>query len=192
MAAFGFLSAYFLITIAAPFYLRKLGELKHRNVAVAIAAFLCLLVPTVGSFYPAPPYPVNLFPYLFLAFMLLGGARLYQMHRAEPQALPAIQRDSNGRWPPRRTRSPSRRSCTRRSRTAPASPVPRLAPPPASRHPPRHQRASGWSRRAPRKSDLTRGVAGSGGPPQRFPGSIISGSLDAGGAMKRLGGPPSV
>jgi hypothetical protein len=78
--------------IAAPFYLRKLGELKRRNVAIAVAAFLCLLVPTVGSFYPAPPYPVNLFPYIFLAFMLLGGARLYQMHRTAPDALPAIQR----------------------------------------------------------------------------------------------------
>ena len=93
MAAFGFLSAYFLITIAAPFYLRKLGELKGRNVAIAVVAFLCLLVPTVGSFYPAPPYPVNLFPYIFLAFMLLGGARLYQMHRAAPETLAAIERD---------------------------------------------------------------------------------------------------
>ncbi|MGO9487439.1 MAG: APC family permease [Solirubrobacteraceae bacterium] len=93
MAAFGFLSAYFLITIAAPFYLRKLGELRARHIAVAVAAFLCLMVPTVGSFYPAPPYPVNLFPYIFLAFMLIGGARLYQMHRAQPQALAGIQRD---------------------------------------------------------------------------------------------------
>ena len=28
LAAFGFLFAYFMITIAAPFYLRKLGELR--------------------------------------------------------------------------------------------------------------------------------------------------------------------
>ena len=81
LAAFGFLLAYFMITIAAPFYLRKLGELRRRNVAVAVLAFVCLLVPLVGSFYPAPPWPVNLFPYIFLGFMLLGGARLYQMHR---------------------------------------------------------------------------------------------------------------
>jgi amino acid transporter len=93
LAAFGFLSAYFLITIAAPFYLRKLGELRGRHVAVAVAAFVCLMVPTIGSFYPAPPSPVNLFPYLFLVFMLLGGARLYQMRRTQPQALTAIQRD---------------------------------------------------------------------------------------------------
>jgi amino acid transporter len=93
LAAFGFLFAYFMITVAAPFYLRKLGALRARHVAIAVAAFACLLVPTIGSFYPAPPWPVNLFPYMFLAFMLLGGARLYLMYRAEPGALAAIERD---------------------------------------------------------------------------------------------------
>ncbi len=93
LAAFGFLLAYFMVSIAAPFYMKKIGELRGRHVAIAIAAFACLMVPTVGSFYPAPPWPVNLFPYLFLVFMLLGGARLYQMHRTQPQTLPAIQRD---------------------------------------------------------------------------------------------------
>ena len=33
LAAFGFLLAYFMITVAAPFYLRKLGELRARNIA---------------------------------------------------------------------------------------------------------------------------------------------------------------
>jgi amino acid transporter len=93
MAAFGFLFAYFMITVAAPFYLRKIDELRTRHVAIAIAAVACLMVPTVGSFYPAPAWPVNLFPYLFLTFMLLGGARLYQMSRAQPGSLAAIQRD---------------------------------------------------------------------------------------------------
>jgi amino acid transporter len=93
MAAFGFLFAYFMITVAAPFYLRKLGELRPRHILIAIAAFACLMVPTVGSFYPAPPWPVNLFPYLFLAFMLFGGARLYYMYRTQPGSLAAIQRD---------------------------------------------------------------------------------------------------
>ena len=93
LAAFGFLFAYFMITIAAPFYMKKLGELNGRHVAIAVLACVCLMVPTVGSFYPAPEYPINLFPYIFLAFMLLGGARLYQMHRAEAGTLAGIQRD---------------------------------------------------------------------------------------------------
>jgi amino acid transporter len=91
MAAFGFLFAYFMITIAAPVYLKKLGELKGRHVAVAVMAFVCLMVPLIGSFYPAPAYPVNLFPYMFLAFMLLGGARLYWMNRVAPGALTQIE-----------------------------------------------------------------------------------------------------
>jgi hypothetical protein len=93
MAAFAFLFAYFMISVAAPFYMRKLGELRRRNIAVAVLAFICLMVPTVGSFYPAPPSPVNLFPYLFLGFMLIGGARLYWMHRTQPEALTGIQRE---------------------------------------------------------------------------------------------------
>src|ERR1700689_2464256 len=93
MAAFGFLFAYFMITVAAPFYLNKLGELRARNVLVAVLAFVCLMVPLVGSFYPAPAYPINLFPYIFLGFMLLGGTRLYQMYRTQPGALTGIQRD---------------------------------------------------------------------------------------------------
>jgi len=93
LAAFGFLLAYYMVSVASPFYLRKLGALRGRNVLVAVAACACLMVPTVGSFYPAPPWPVNLFPYLFLVFMLLGGARLYWMHRTQPESLPAIQRD---------------------------------------------------------------------------------------------------
>jgi len=92
-AAFGFLLAYFLISVAAPVYLNKLGELRRRHVGVAVLAFLCLMVPLVGSFYPAPAYPVNLFPYIFLGYMLLGAARLYWMHRTDPASLPAIQRD---------------------------------------------------------------------------------------------------
>ncbi len=93
MAAFGFLFAYFMITVAAPFYLNKLGELRARNVVVAVLAFVCLMVPLVGSIYPAPAYPVNLFPYLFLGFMLVGGARIYYMYRTQPGALLGIQRD---------------------------------------------------------------------------------------------------
>jgi amino acid transporter len=92
LAAFGFLLAYFMITFAAPFYLRKLGELLPRNVLVALAAFALLLVPTIGSFYPAPPWPVNLFPYLFLAYMLAGGGWLYVLNRRQPGTLLAIQR----------------------------------------------------------------------------------------------------
>ncbi|HEY5316545.1 MAG TPA: APC family permease [Solirubrobacteraceae bacterium] len=91
LAAFGFLLAYFLIAIASPFYLRKLGELRRRNVVIAVLGFLCLLVPTVGSFYPAPPSPINLFPYIFLGYMMLGGGWLFLLNRRQPGTLGAIE-----------------------------------------------------------------------------------------------------
>ncbi|HEY6792395.1 MAG TPA: APC family permease, partial [Trebonia sp.] len=73
LAAWGFLAAYFWISVAAPAYLKKRGELRPGNIAITVLACLCLLVPTVGSFYPKPPFPIDIFPYLFLAYMAVGG-----------------------------------------------------------------------------------------------------------------------
>ena len=92
LAAFGFLLAYFMIAIAAPFYLKKLGELRPRHVVIAALGFACLLVPTVGSFYPAPPSPINLFPYIFLGYMLIGGAWLFVLNRRRAGTLADIER----------------------------------------------------------------------------------------------------
>ena len=93
LAAFGFLLAYFLITIAAPAYLRRRGELRARNVVIAVIACLCLLVPTIGSFYPVPPFPVNIFPYLFAAYMAVGGGWLFILSRRRRGILAEIEDD---------------------------------------------------------------------------------------------------
>ncbi len=93
LAAFGFLVAYYLITVAAPTYLKKLGELSWRNVVMACVAALCLLVPTIGSFYPQPPYPVNLFPYIFLGWMAVGAGWLFIVNRRQPGILTDIEAD---------------------------------------------------------------------------------------------------
>jgi amino acid transporter len=93
LAAFGFLLAYFLITIAAPAYLRRRGELRTRNVTIAVIACLCLMVPTIGSFYPVPPFPVNIFPYIFVAYMAVGGSWLYILSRRRRGILAEIEDD---------------------------------------------------------------------------------------------------
>jgi amino acid transporter len=93
LAAFGFLLAYFMISVAAPFYLRKLGELRSRHVLVAVLACACLLVPTIGSFYPAPPSPINLFPYIFLGYLVVGGSWLFVLNRRQPGTVAAIESD---------------------------------------------------------------------------------------------------
>jgi hypothetical protein len=60
---------------------------------LAVVAFVCLLVPTIGSFYPLPPYPVRLFPYIFLAWMVTGAVWLSVVHRRRPGILSAIEAD---------------------------------------------------------------------------------------------------
>ena len=70
--AFGFLGAYFLISIAAPAYLSKRHELSPGALGLSIASLVLLLVPAVGSVYPVPSWPVNVFPYIFLGYLALG------------------------------------------------------------------------------------------------------------------------
>jgi amino acid transporter len=93
LAAFGFLTAYFLISVAAPVYLKKRNELRPRHVVVAVLACLLLMVPLIGSFVPVPPYPVDIFPYIFLAYMIGGSGWLYLTNRRRPGVLTEIESD---------------------------------------------------------------------------------------------------
>jgi len=70
--AFGFLGAYFLISIAAAAYLRKRNELGVGALGLSAASVVLLMVPAVGSVYPVPSWPVNIFPYIFLGYLALG------------------------------------------------------------------------------------------------------------------------
>ena len=115
-------------------YLRKLGELKQSHIVVAVAGFLLLLVPLVGLFYPLPAFPVDIFPAIFAAFMLLGGGWLYVLNMRVPGTLV----ESKHRW---------RRRCRRRRAPPPMSSQARAS---GSRcrawastsRPPSHRRAS--------------------------------------------------
>lgn len=93
LAAFGFLLVYFMISVAAPVYLRHRGDLRPKHVAVLVAALVCLLVPTIGSFYPVPPAPVRYFPYYFLLYVGVGLAWLIIVSRRKPTVLTEIETD---------------------------------------------------------------------------------------------------
>jgi hypothetical protein len=60
---------------------------------MAVAACLLLLVPTIGSFVPVPPYPVRVFPYVFLAYMLVGSGWLYVAAKRKRGILAEISAD---------------------------------------------------------------------------------------------------
>ena len=92
-AAFGFIVPYALITVAAPVYLRAIGQLKKRDIAVSAASLILLAIPAVGSVFPVPAAPVNAFPYWFLAYLGIGLAWILVLHRRRPGAAASIRDD---------------------------------------------------------------------------------------------------
>ncbi len=81
MAAFGFLVPYILVTVAAPVYLKTIGDLKPMHMVLAAASLLLLVIPTVGSVYPVPPAPIKYFPYAFALYIIIGGVWIAFQHR---------------------------------------------------------------------------------------------------------------
>jgi amino acid transporter len=93
LAAFGFLVPYFMISLAAPAYLKQLGQLKPKDIGLCVASLVMLVIPAVGSVYPVPPAPVLYFPYLFLAYLAVGVVWIVVFHRTKPAAQVQIRRD---------------------------------------------------------------------------------------------------
>jgi amino acid transporter len=94
ISTFGFLLAYVLISIAAPVYLRRLGQLSPRGVLFAVASVLFMVPPIVASVYPTPAAPADKFPWYFLAYLGLGGVWFLAVRgRGSGELLRQIQRD---------------------------------------------------------------------------------------------------
>jgi len=74
LSSFGFIVIYAFIAIAAPRFLRRIGDHRPVDYAIAALALLCLLVPAITLFYPAPPPPTNAFAYIFLLYIGAGYA----------------------------------------------------------------------------------------------------------------------
>lgn len=87
IATYGFLVTYILISIAAPMYLYREGILKAVDVAIAIVAVVFMLVPVVGSIYPVPASPFNVFPYLFLMYLVVGGGWFLMLRLHSPEII---------------------------------------------------------------------------------------------------------
>lgn len=92
-ATFGFITTYLLISIAAPVYLRKIGQASSYHIIIGALGAVSMVGAFIGSVYPVPPYPLNLLPYIFLLFMAAGGAWLLRLKTRAPQVLKLIERD---------------------------------------------------------------------------------------------------
>jgi amino acid transporter len=96
VATFGFLIVYILVCIVAPMDLAKHGELKPVNILNSALGIGLMLFVIWGSLYPVPDYPLNLLPYIFAAYMLIGAAWFYHLKRTAPEQLANIEHDLEG------------------------------------------------------------------------------------------------
>jgi amino acid transporter len=104
IATYGFLVAYLLISIAAPIYLARRGQLRLPNVVVSVLAVLFMLIPTLGSFgiagnnflsqiFPIPAAPYNVFPYLFLVYLAVGAGWFAMIRARSPRIIQQMEDD---------------------------------------------------------------------------------------------------
>ncbi len=77
ICSYGFLTVYILISIAAPVYLYKIRNLQRRDMVFSMLAIGFMIIPVLGSvgipgstLFPVPNAPYNLFPYLFLFYLI--------------------------------------------------------------------------------------------------------------------------
>ncbi len=114
--AMGFCGAYVLISLATPFYLKKIGELKAHHIVMSVVALVLLVIPIVGTVWPAPAYPLNYFAYIFGAYILAGIILVFARSRSRDEI------DSIRKILDETTASPASHS------SAPEAAMPQIAP----------------------------------------------------------------
>ncbi len=104
IATYGFLVAYLLISLAAPIYLARQGQLRFSNIVVSVLAIIFMLIPVLGSIgvagnsflsqiFPIPAAPYNVFPYLFLLYLALGAGWFAIIRARSPRIIQKMEAD---------------------------------------------------------------------------------------------------
>jgi amino acid transporter len=94
VATLGFIVTYIIISIAAPVYLKRRGELRVQHIITSGIAIVALGLAILGNLYPVPPAPYNVLPYIFFALLLAGVAWIALIHKFQPRVVEDIRRDS--------------------------------------------------------------------------------------------------
>jgi len=93
IASFGFIVVYLMCSICAPVYLKKLGVVTTKDYVFGGLGVVLMVASVVGSLYPVPAYPMNLLPYIFLAYMVVGAIYFFILKASAPQTLLGIEKD---------------------------------------------------------------------------------------------------
>lgn len=86
LATFGFMFAYVATSIASANMLRSLGRLGIVKTITVIASIAVLLFATFGSIFPAPPFPYNVLPFTFAAYMVMAWIWCRTIRKVKPEA----------------------------------------------------------------------------------------------------------
>lgn len=99
IATYGFLVSYLLVSLGAPFYLRRAGRLSWYHIASSALAILLLAGVLFGAVYPVPAWPYNLLPYAFLGLLGVGVLYFILLRLFAPGRLVAVETDLLGAEP---------------------------------------------------------------------------------------------
>jgi amino acid transporter len=98
LCSFGFLLVYILVSVAAPIYLRAIGQLRKAAVLYSVLACGFMLLPLFGTIgipgsalFPPPAFPNNLLVWIFVAYMAVGVVWLLIQKARSPKMLPAMK-----------------------------------------------------------------------------------------------------
>lgn len=99
IASYGFLTVYLLISVAAPFYLRKIARLRFRHIAISVLSVGFVAIPVLGSvgirgsaLFPVPEAPYDAFPYLFLMYLLVTCGWFMMQRVRSPGVVRSMER----------------------------------------------------------------------------------------------------
>jgi amino acid transporter len=87
LTSFGFMTSYFLVCLALPFYLRRKEILRPVDSLFAAGAMIILGVVLLLSVFPLPAAPWLYLPYIFVAALAAGLAISYYYFRRAANAL---------------------------------------------------------------------------------------------------------
>lgn len=87
------LFSYVLVSIAAPVYLQRRGELNFGAIAVAVLAVIAMIAAIAGNVYPVPPPPQNYIPYIFALMLGIGICWFFYVRSQRPGMMDAIKAD---------------------------------------------------------------------------------------------------
>jgi amino acid transporter len=101
IATYGFLVAYILISIAAPVYLHREHQLRIPDLIFAVLGVAFMVIPVLGSvglpgensLFPVPAAPYNVFPYLFLLYLVVGAGWFVILRLRSPEIIQEMEND---------------------------------------------------------------------------------------------------